>query len=246
MGKNKKTISVLSTAAIAGLILSAVSTPASAKATLIDVNGKDKKVYEYNYDDLKNSAVAAAADDTSADAKLYKDFLSRKDTTKAYFDDVKKGYVDFASITEAIFQATTDKPFDFKTYMEATSTPTTTVAANPVTIVNGVVNVNGKPESDTADLTVSSVSAITDTKLSVKLSAAVDDAAATNFSIAGCTVNSATLTDDKTEVKLDVTGLQVTKDYTVKATGLKVSGKVQPDVTKHLQCQMLQNYLLQK
>lgn len=83
---------------------------------------------------------------------------------------------------------------------------------------------------DTAT-TVSSVSAITDTKLSVKLSSKVDDAAAANFSIAGVTVKSATLSADKTEAKLDVAGLVVGNKYTVKATGLKVNGTVQPDST---------------
>ncbi|BAH07796.1 hypothetical protein [Clostridium kluyveri] len=86
------------------------------------------------------------------------------------------------------------------------------------------------PDDET--LAVSSVSAITDSKLNIKLSVAVDDATAANFAIAGVTVNSATLSSDKTSVILDVTGLEVGKSYTVKATGLKVNAVTQPDVTK--------------
>lgn len=78
---------------------------------------------------------------------------------------------------------------------------------------------------------IDSVKAITDTKISVKLSKAVDEAKASNFSIEGLTINSATLDASKKEVVLDVAGAKVNTEYTVKATGLKVDGKVMDDAT---------------
>ncbi|MBZ9625201.1 hypothetical protein G9F71_020370 [Clostridium sp. FP2] len=81
-------------------------------------------------------------------------------------------------------------------------------------------------------LKVQSVNAITDTKLNVVFSGAVDTATAANFKVTpGITVNSATLSADKKSAILDVSGAIVGTDYSVKATGLLLNGVVQPDAT---------------
>ena len=91
MAKNKKILTVLSTTAIAGLMIAAVNSTAFAKATTIAVNSNDGKIYEYQYDELKASAVSQITKgSTDPGAKLYNDFLQRKTSIRGYYDDVKK------------------------------------------------------------------------------------------------------------------------------------------------------------
>lgn len=87
-------------------------------------------------------------------------------------------------------------------------------------------------EEPSGELEVVEVSAITTTKLEVKLNQKVDQVAAANFSIAGATVNSATLNADKTIVTLGVAGLVANESYTLTTTGITIDANVQPDVVK--------------
>jgi ribosomal protein S8E len=138
MKKNKRLLSVLSKTAVLGLILTAVSSPVLAKPSAIDINAKDGKVYEYQLQNLKDSAVAEILNGTSdSGAKLYNDFVQRKVSTKAYYDDVRKAYIDFDLISKTAIDAALSggtKTFDFKTFMEDTTNATTTVTANKVVI----------------------------------------------------------------------------------------------------------------
>ncbi|EET85314.1 hypothetical protein CcarbDRAFT_4219, partial [Clostridium carboxidivorans P7] len=134
----KKWLAVLSKTAILGLILTTASSKAAAKPAAIDINGKDSKVYEYQLEALKDSALAEVLNGKSdSAAKLYNDFIQRRMSTKAYYDDVRNAYVSFDVISKAAIDAALSggtKKFDFKTFMEDTGNPTITVDANKVTV----------------------------------------------------------------------------------------------------------------
>lgn len=147
MNKNKKILSMLSTTAIAGLMIAAVNSTAFAKATSIAVTSNDGKIYEYQYDPLKASAVSQILKGSSdLNAKLYNDFLQRKTAIRAYYDDTKKSYVEFDTISkEAVAAVTNGTSFTLDSFIEAASTPTVPLTTIPVsTDANGNVVVNGQ------------------------------------------------------------------------------------------------------
>lgn len=155
MKKNKKILAVLSTAAISGLMAVSVNSTVFAKASTIAVNSKDGKVYEYQYDALKTSAVSQInAGSTDPGAKLYNDFLQRKTTIRAFYDDVRKSYVDFDTISkEAATKIANGASFDFKSFMESTTTPTTSITTTPVYIDgNGNLSINGQVVTESVDM----------------------------------------------------------------------------------------------
>lgn len=191
MNKSKKPLAVLSAAAVAGLIVSAVSTPVFAQSTAIVVNGKDSKAYEYNYSDLKTSAVAAIVGGTTdPGAKLYNDFLNRKSSIKAYYDDVKKSYIDFSVVAQAATDAVlSNTPFNFKAFTEAASTQTVALTTNKL-VVDASGNVTTETPA-TTQVVVSSVSAITATDVTVTLPAGFDATAAADVNNYAISVNGA-------------------------------------------------------
>lgn len=81
------------------------------------------------------------------------------------------------------------------------------------------------------ELSVKSVKAVNLTTVEVEFSGAVDKADAKSFSIDGANVVSATLSEDKTSVKLDVTGLNYGTDYTVEVKGIVVDGEAVADMS---------------
>lgn len=85
--------------------------------------------------------------------------------------------------------------------------------------------------SQGVEFKIVSVNVLTETKVKVKFSVAVDTAAKENFTIPGATINAATIQADKSEVVLDVAGLEVNKTYTLTASGLMVNGVAQNTVT---------------
>jgi hypothetical protein len=101
-----------------------------AKASAIEVNGKDGKIYQYDYSTLKTSAVAYALNGANnSGAKLYYDFLTRKSSIKAFYDDVRKAFVDFNTVAkEAVNAEISSKSFDLNGFMDDTSTPTITIS----------------------------------------------------------------------------------------------------------------------
>lgn len=161
MNKSKKPLAMLSTAAVAGLLAAAIVTPVSAKTTALGVTGKDTKSYEYNFDALKASAtsyILGGSSYTAPGAQLYADFMTRKATISAYYDDVKAAYVDAAVVqAEATKVILAGGKFDLNSYTSAASTATTPLTTTKVTTdANGNVLVGGVAF-------VSSVSAITAT-----------------------------------------------------------------------------------
>ncbi|MBV7274870.1 hypothetical protein JMF89_10415 [Clostridiaceae bacterium UIB06] len=123
---SKKPLAILSTIATSGIIAAALSTPVSAKPTTIVVTDTDSKIYEYSYDDLKTSAAAAVLGDTTG-AKLYNDFISRKSSIKAFYDDTQKSYIDFSVVASAAADAAANgTTFDFKSFTETAATESLT------------------------------------------------------------------------------------------------------------------------
>lgn len=104
---------------------------------------------------------------------------------------------------------------------------------NPSQVPGGSVVWDGKgdPGQVNQDLTIKEVKAVTENKLQVTLSKAVDAAEKANFSVDGMTVISAELDATKTVVTLNVSNAELGKDYSLVAKGLKVNAEVQKDIT---------------
>ncbi|WPC42242.1 beta strand repeat-containing protein [Clostridium sp. JS66] len=212
---NKKLYRVLSTAAIASAIAACVGGTASAKVTDVLVDNGQGTLTQFDYTALKASYAMDGVDATKA--KLYNDYKAAG-TVSGYYDDVKKGIVSANDVKLAYSKATS--AFDMNAYTESD--------------VAKLLDLTGKTivkYNQTTNLSVSSVSAITKTKVEITFNTAVDAATKDNFSIAGVTVTGATLSADRTKVDLDITGADWSTAYTVKATGLKVAGTAQPDLT---------------
>lgn len=94
-----------------------------------------------------------------------------------------------------------------------------------------VWNKKDEPWPLPGDLKVESVSANNLTKVTVKFNKAVDAVSAENFNIPGLTVESAQLSEDKKTVTLAIAGAEVSKDYKLTITNVKIDAKVQPDIT---------------
>lgn len=104
---------------------------------------------------------------------------------------------------------------------------------NPSQVPGGSVVWDGKgdPGQVNQDLTIKEVKAVTENKLQVTLSKAVDAAEKANFSVDGMTVISAELDATKTVVTLNVSNAELGKEYSLVAKGLKVNAEVQKDIT---------------
>ncbi|AKN32152.1 hypothetical protein Ccar_15305 [Clostridium carboxidivorans P7] len=128
-----KKIKLLVMGAILGTSL-LFSSNVFAKASAIDVIGTDGKVYEYNYSDLKTSAMAYELNGAGdLGGKLYNDFLTRKSAISAYYDDVRKSYVDFNTASKvAVSLITSGQKFDLNSFLENPSTPT--INLNPIQV----------------------------------------------------------------------------------------------------------------
>ncbi|WP_446898486.1 beta strand repeat-containing protein [Clostridium sp. LBM24168] len=153
MNNSKKLLSVLSTAAVSAIIASVISTPASAKMASVVLKDASGKLYEYNYQALTDSFVNGT--------KLYDDFKALKDSgaqVLSYYDDVQNEFVSRSTLIDAYLNDTTGT-FNAKTATE--TLPTTAVDG---TIYEKVENPDGtvseQPKQGTADVEVSSVSAV--------------------------------------------------------------------------------------
>jgi methionine-rich copper-binding protein CopC len=87
------------------------------------------------------------------------------------------------------------------------------------------------PAPEPVELEVSSVSAITKTKVEVVFNEELDTVNADNFSVEGATVNTATLGEDSKTVTLDVSGLDFGTEYNLEVTGLTLNGNTVPSET---------------
>ncbi|MCY6355127.1 Ig-like domain-containing protein [Clostridium sp. ZS2-4] len=166
MAKQKKVVNVLSTAALAGLVTSAMlSSQAFAKVDAYTVKVGDA-VYKYDKADL----VASFLDNSEGiDAPLYQDFTSKVSEGKGVyaFHDDKSGYVSFGSVADA-FAAAEGTDFDMNAFTESDKAEVVTVSSvKKAVVVDGKVNYNDEGESSTGELKVESVSAINAAQIKV-------------------------------------------------------------------------------
>lgn len=194
MIKDKKIFSLLSKTVMAGLIVTVVSSTAKAKPAAIDVSAEDNKVYEYQYQALKESALASIlyGNDVPV-AKLYIDFSQRKKSILAYYDDVRKVYISFDTIRKAAIEAATSDGsiiFDFDSFTENPNNPTTTVTPDKVTSdANGNVIIAADPTPVTPVVpSPSGGGGYVPPPTAVVLSGLVTGATAGNGTITGLTV----------------------------------------------------------
>lgn len=246
----KKVLKVLSKASVAGLSIAVLlSTTVFAKISKIAITGNDGKIYDYQYEALVKSAICGARDgDTSDGAKLYQDFLKRKISVKAFYDDTKNAYVDYSVINKAAAYAlANNKNFDVNAFIEAASTPTIPLTTAKVTVdANGNISVVGStgssggssssnssgPSNSNPVQNVSTASAINLNTIKVTFDSSVTDAIAakTNYTLSKGTVESAVKTGDK-EVTLSVSGLNYQDITTLTVVGLSYSQDVKmPDL----------------
>lgn len=178
MANNKKIVSVLSTAALAGLITTALGTTAFAKTTDVVVKSGTND-YSYNLQSL-----TGAFDDYQMDSTkgaLYQDYLTnlKNGSIEALKDDVT-GYVDFSKVQAAFENAQlVGTAFDLNAY---TSTSKDVVTpANP--ILNVTVGTDGKIVDTPVvnGLQVSSVAAKNSTTVRVTFNKAVGALKPINF-----------------------------------------------------------------
>ena len=160
MNNKKKYVAVLSSAALGALIVSAITTtPVSAKTVGFLARDTSGKYYEYNYNELTDSAVQKAM---SSPAPLYDDYIAKTTGTNklvAFKDDVK-GYVnEQAVIAASTAAAISGQKFDLDNYTEKEA-KSTDVLAN-VTNVSDLTVKDGKVVTVDPSQTVESVSPIT-------------------------------------------------------------------------------------
>ncbi|CAG7840310.1 hypothetical protein CLOHAE12215_01734 [Clostridium haemolyticum] len=217
--KSNKYVAVLSSAALGTLIATTVATTALAKTTGILVKDNAGKNFEYDIEQLKNSAIDKSLGDT---ALLFDDYQSKE--LVAFHDNVK-GYVNGQDVLNASVQAAMEgEQFDLDNFTEKEAPEDTILDVKDIAKVSEkdgkIVTENDKEKS----LKIEQVSAITKTKIKVKFSTEVDSALAENFKIEGGTVTTATLSQDKKNVELEVSGLHYGKTYNVVAKNVLVNG----------------------
>lgn len=166
MNNSKKLTALLSSAAMATLIASAISTPVSAKMASVVLKDSSGKLYEYNYQQLKESFTNGTA--------LWDDFTTLKNsgaTVLSYYDDVQNSYVSRDTLIDAFINNPPGEIFNAQT---KTETLNTTPITDPIyeKILNEDGTVSEQPKEE--NLEVSSVSAINATTVNVQLPAGVD------------------------------------------------------------------------
>lgn len=176
MAKNK-TLKVLSTGTVAGMIAAAVlSSQAFAAVDAYSVKIGDD-VLKYDKAALTESFLASKAGEA---APLYEDFTAKLTEAKGFyaFSDSKTGkFVSYSDIQAKFLAAkAAGEAFDVNAYTE-----TTAAQVVEVPTVKKVVVIDGKIviETETSELKVAAVSAITETTVTVTLESGADVTEAT-------------------------------------------------------------------
>lgn len=173
MAKQNKVVNVLSTAALAGLVTSAMLTSqAFAKVDAYTVKvGED--VFKYD----KAELVASYLDnDEGLDAPLYKNFVAKVSEGKGVyaFHDDANGFVSFASVADA-FAAAEGQDFDMNAFTESDKAEVVTVSTvKKAVVVDGEVKYNEEGEV-TGDLAVKSVESINAAQIKVTFNKALTE-----------------------------------------------------------------------
>jgi hypothetical protein len=236
MAKNTKVLTVLSTAAVTGLITAALGSTAFAKTSAILVqNGSND--YKYDY-----SSLASAFEDYSANPSngaLYQDYLKQLGgkSPVALYDDVQKTYIDYTKVASAFEDAQAKTtPFNLNAFTEASKDTYAPVAP----IYDASVGSDGKIsyiiEPDTNKLAVNSVTATNLKTATINFNTAVDAKTVTADTVkvyTGTNTVAKTVAADPTSLSGDVVGYNLSNDgktltvefnnYLPQATSLKVT-----------------------
>jgi len=149
MKLSKKLSVILATIITSSAILLSAATVVHAKASSIVVLAKDNSYYEYNYADLKASAVSQALGDTT-NAALYQHFLLNKTSIQSFFDDLRNVYVSSSLVNqEAVNSKLNNTTFNFNSYLENSATPSTTVTTTKVQNNSGTITPAGVTDTTT-------------------------------------------------------------------------------------------------
>lgn len=228
MAKKQKVVTVLSTAAITGLITAAVGSTAFAKTNGVLVNSGSN---DYKYD---LSALQSAFDDNQMDSTkgvLYQDYSTKLSSGKVLglYDDAQSGKViDYSKVAAAFENAQLiGTAFDLNAY----TAKSTDYVAPTAPIYDQAVGSDGKLTSNleqapVTNLAVSSAQAINLKQVVVTFNEAVDTTSATtigNYSATGNSIAAATVNAD---------GKSVTLTLATKLTNQ--TGKVTVTVTKNV------------
>ncbi|WP_164968212.1 hypothetical protein [Clostridium tetani] len=218
MKKNKKCLSVLSTAAIGTLIATALTSGVFAKTTdiIVDMNGQNVK---FNFEELNQSYEDKIMGD---EAPLYDTFIKNQRVI-SLLDD-KTGYVDYNAVKEAAEDAFLDSErFELDKFTENTKQilPEVKIEAEWK---------DGKIVSVQQGLKVESVEATNLTTVKVDFNQEIDKVEKENFKIEGKGIKAATLLDNKKSVELEVEKMEYATEYEIAIKDLKVNEKVQDEI----------------
>jgi len=220
MAKNK-TLKVLSTGTVAGMIAAAVlSSQAFAAVDAYSVKIGDD-VLKYDKAALTESFLASKAGEA---APLYEDFTAKLTEAKGFyaFSDAKTGkFVSYDDIQAKFLEAkAAGEAFVVDAYTESADAKVVEIpTVKKVVVKDGKVVV----ESETAELKVEAVSAINAKTLEVKFSNAVDTTKAKIVVKKGTvTTNTAKITysDDKKSAQIELSSKLTEGDYTITVSGL--------------------------
>lgn len=173
MAKNKS-LKVLSTASVAGMVAAAVvSSQAFAAVDAYSVK-VDNDVFQYSKADLTDSFLAAKAGEA---APLYEDFLARFEKASGFYafhDNKTEKYVSVADITEKYLEAkAAGTEFVVDTYTESKDAKVLEVpTVKKVVVKDGKVVI--EEDQQQVALSVESVSAINAKQIQVKFNKPVD------------------------------------------------------------------------
>ncbi|MBV7272653.1 hypothetical protein I6U48_06935 [Clostridium sp. PL3] len=157
MKLSKKLGLALATIITSSSILLATTTTAQAKCSSIVILTSSGSYYEYSFADLKTSAAAYVLGDT-VNGALYQHFAANRASINAYHDDARNVYVAASTVnTKAATTAAYGGTFDFNSYLENSSTPSTTVTAKQVKNNSGTITIDGAADSTESDFDVISI-----------------------------------------------------------------------------------------
>ncbi|NFO98839.1 hypothetical protein FDC62_11690 [Clostridium botulinum] len=227
MIKNKNKIALLSSAAIGTLIATALSTTAYAKTDAIITQNDNGDIIEYSYADLQEAAEAALIDGNS---DLLDKFISQ--TTVGVHDSIN-GYIKFQSIKDQAEMSQLDgTEFVLDNFTEEQVTIDDKIQLpNEIKLVT-VNKEDGTIKEETKSLIkeglkVESVSAITDTTVTVKLTEVPAEVTADKFQLDindGEVFNPAEVTVDATDATGKTFKLKLKESLANTQGVLKVNG----------------------
>ncbi|MEA4827463.1 MAG: hypothetical protein VB130_12665, partial [Clostridium sp.] len=225
MAKNKS-LKVLSTASVAGMVAAAVvSSQAFAAVDAYSVK-VDNDVFQYSKADLTDSFLAAKAGEA---APLYEDFLARFEKASGFYafhDNKTEKYVSVADITEKYLEAkAAGTEFVVDTYTESKDAKVLEVpTVKKVVVKDGKVVIEDNQQQ--GDLKVESVSAINYKTVTVEFNNEIDKETASKITIYDKDNHEIASTaklksDEKTVVCVLTVPVSPSTQITVKVDGVK-------------------------